>query len=168
MGVPEMKHGNPTHSSQQSQPCFSLIRYPDEVSITMAFAFFMQVGRVHSISLDGDMYNLSGMLLVCMQVEAVLGEVEREFGVPRGRWSVMKQELDIKEHEMWLLEEQVMGSNAVHVCPSPFFHHLGGTVYRICFCFVLVLDQDRDGIAQTTHCGPEHCHPDCRGEANGS
>jgi hypothetical protein len=47
--------------------------------------------------------------------------VEREFGVPRegrgrrDRWRVLKRESEIKEHEMRLLEEQLLGSNPVLV-----------------------------------------------------
>jgi hypothetical protein len=38
-------------------------------------------------------------------------------GEPRNRWGMLMRELEIKEHEMRLLDEQVMGST-VHVRPS--------------------------------------------------
>jgi structural maintenance of chromosome 2 len=110
--------------------------------------FSPQVGGARSVTLDGDVYDPSGTLsggarpggggtlLVRVQAlraaeervvhaEATLGKVEQVFGVSREgggareRWRVLKRELEIKEHEMRLLEEQVMGSNAVRVRPSP-------------------------------------------------
>ena len=96
----------------------SLIRYPREVSITMALifsdalicadtdtiklaTFSALMGGVCSFSLDGDVYDLRGMLLVCMrevqaaerhvmQAEAALGEVEREFGVLWEGWEAQE------------------------------------------------------------------------------
>ena len=140
----------------------SLIGYPREVSIEMAFVFgdvlicadadatklatfSAQMGGVCSFSFDGDVYDLRGTLLVCVQgrraaeghvvqAEAALGEVEREFGVlraggrPKNKWGVLKRELENKEHEMRLLLLEVVGSNTVRVRP-PFFRRFGGTVY---------------------------------------
>ena len=73
---------------------FFLIGYPEEVSNAMAFVlddtlicaeatvklvtFSVQVGGVRSVTLDGDVGDPSGMLLMHVQAEAeaALGEVE--------------------------------------------------------------------------------------------
>jgi structural maintenance of chromosome 2 len=38
----------------------------------------------------------------------------------RERWKLLARELDIKEHEMRLLQEQVEGSNATRVSRHPY------------------------------------------------
>jgi structural maintenance of chromosome 2 len=107
----------------------SLIGYPEGAKVSNAMAFVFgdtficadadiaitfsaQVGGVRSATLDGDVYNPSGMLLVrvralraaegrVVRAEVALWEMECVFGVPREgsrreRWGVLKQELEIK------------------------------------------------------------------------
>jgi hypothetical protein len=107
-----------------------------------------------------------------VQAETALGEVSMVFGVypegggPRKRWRVLKLESEIKEHEMRLLEGQVMGNNnTVRVrppAPAPLLSVVVWEAACIIFIFVLVMvDQDGDRNAQTDHRGPERCCPDC-------
>ncbi|KAH9917715.1 condensin complex subunit SMC2 [Fomitopsis serialis] len=134
-----------------------LVGYPDEVANAMAFVFgntlicddaesaklvtfSRELGGVRSVTLDGDVYDPSGMLSggsapsgngTLIKVQELL-EVEGKLGEARGRlqileqqeqrdragrekWKSLARELEIKEHEMRLLEEQVGGSNAARV-----------------------------------------------------
>ena len=94
-----------------------------------------------SVTLAGDVYDPSGTLSggaapsssgVLIKVQDLL-DAERKFGEASGRlqqlereeartrdvrekWKKSVRELEVKEHEMHLLEEQVGGSNASKVC----------------------------------------------------
>jgi structural maintenance of chromosome 2 len=105
-----------------------------------AVTFNKAVG-VKSVTLDGDVYDPSGMLsggsapsgngmLIKVQElnrkEAELNEAkdllrqldskEAKERAGRDGWKKMGRELEIKEHELGLLEEQIGGSNAARVC----------------------------------------------------
>ncbi|KAI0075030.1 hypothetical protein K474DRAFT_1461296 [Panus rudis PR-1116 ss-1] len=112
----------------------------DDAESAKLVTFSPQVGGVKSVTLDGDVYDPSGTLSggaapsgsgVLVRVQELL-EAERKLGEARGRldtleqdyernrsgreaWKKMAKELDIKEHEMHLLEEQVGGSNAARI-----------------------------------------------------
>jgi structural maintenance of chromosome 2 len=111
-----------------------------------AVTYSREVG-VRSVTLDGDVYEPGGTLsggaapqgagvLVRMQElnaadrdlrekEGRLQEVERGAERERGRseaWRRMVKELEMKEHELRLLQAQVEGSNAARVRFVYFFH----------------------------------------------
>jgi structural maintenance of chromosome 2 len=111
----------------------------DDAESAKLVTFSREVG-VRSVTLDGDVYDPSGMLsggsapsgsgvLVKVQelleVEGRLREAKKtledlEKEEQKGRkgreeWKKLVRELEIKEHEMKLLEEQVEGSNAMRV-----------------------------------------------------
>jgi structural maintenance of chromosome 2 len=121
----------------------------DDAASAQAVTFARQVG-VRSVTLDGDVYDPSGtmsggaapsgsgVLIRAQELRAVeervaaarrtLAELEREEvarRAARDKWRERKRELEIKEHELGLLEEQVGSSNAARVrCLSlvfPFF-----------------------------------------------
>ena len=102
--------------------------------------FSPAVGGAKSVTLQGDVYDPSGTLsggsapsgsgtLVKVQelldAEGKLGEAKGRLDVlekqyererdGRERWKRMAKDLDIKEHEMHLMEEQVGASNASRV-----------------------------------------------------
>ncbi|KAH8105378.1 condensin complex subunit SMC2 [Cristinia sonorae] len=109
----------------------------DDAESAKLVTFSPQVGGVKSVTLEGDVYDPSGTLSggsapsgsgVLVRVQELL-EAERNLGEARGRldvlekqyekersgrekWKAMAKELDIKEHEMHLMEEQVGASNA--------------------------------------------------------
>jgi structural maintenance of chromosome 2 len=114
----------------------------DDAESAKVVTFSPQVGGVRSVTLDGDVYDPSGTLsggsapssngtLVKVQelleAERKLSEakaklVELEKAEQTGRekrekWKRLERELEIKEHEMSLLREQVEGSNAARVRP---------------------------------------------------
>jgi structural maintenance of chromosome 2 len=116
----------------------------DDAESAKLVTFSPQVGGVRSVTLDGDVYDPSGTLsggsapsgsgtLVKVQelleVERKLGEAKGKLGVlekqeekgrgGREKWKKLVRELEIKEHQMRLLEEQVGGSNAARVSFSP-------------------------------------------------
>lgn len=101
-----------------------------------------------SITLEGDVYDPSGTLSggaapkgggVLVQVQAIraievdmaecrrtLNEVEAKLGKESTAMEKVKaarRELEVKTHEVGLLEEQVNGSNAARVSPLPLLHH---------------------------------------------
>lgn len=104
--------------------------------------FSREVGGVKSVTLDGDVYDPSGTLSggaapsssgVLVKVQQLL-DAERELGEATGTLHTLEQEeartrtakekgrqlvrdLEIKEHEMKLLEQQVGSSNASKACP---------------------------------------------------
>ena len=107
--------------------------------------FSKEVGGTRSVTLQGDVYEPSGTLsggaaptssgiLVKVQdlldVERRLGEtrsrldvLEKENETNRGRrerWNAAKRDLQIKQHEKKLFEEQLCGSNASRVNLSIF------------------------------------------------
>lgn len=134
-----------------------LVGYSDEVANAMAFVFgntlicddaesaklvtfSREVGGVRSVTLDGDVYDPSGMLsggsaptssgaLIKVQelldIEARLNEANGRLRMleqqaqrdraGRDKWRSLVRDLEIKEHEMHLLQEQVNGSNAARV-----------------------------------------------------
>ncbi|KAI0034810.1 condensin complex subunit SMC2 [Vararia minispora EC-137] len=134
----------------------SIVGYPEDVAQAMAFVFsdtlicddaatakavtFHKDIRVRSVTLEGDVYDPSGMLsggaapqssgvlIECQKllelqnkVQAaerraydLLREEERE-RPQREQWRSLSQQLEIKEHEVRLLEEQLHGSNASRI-----------------------------------------------------
>ena len=102
--------------------------------------FSKEVG-IRSVTYDGDVYDPSGTLSggappnqnkVLIAVQELL-DIERSLGAAMERlrsleheesrsrasregWKSLAHGLDLKEHEMRLLEEQVGGSNATKVC----------------------------------------------------
>jgi structural maintenance of chromosome 2 len=111
----------------------------DDAASAQAVTFARQVG-VRSVTLDGDVYDPSGtmsggaapsgsgVLVRAQELRAVeervaaarrtLAEFEREEvarRAARDKWKERKRELEIKEHELRLLEEQVGSSNASRV-----------------------------------------------------
>jgi len=112
----------------------------DDAETAKLVTFSPQVGGVRSVTLDGDVYDPSGTLSggsapsssgTLVKVQELL-EAERKLGDAKGRlqvlereeekgregrekWKKLARELEIKEHEMRLLEEQVGGSNATRV-----------------------------------------------------
>ncbi|KAK8853473.1 hypothetical protein IAR55_004180 [Kwoniella newhampshirensis] len=133
-----------------------LVGYSDDVSAAMAYVFgdtFICVDKqaaqavtfnknigVKSVTLEGDVYDPSGMLsggaapssngiLVKVQElraiekqigehRSVLNEVSQKLSGAKkviDQYKKNKRELDLKEHEVRLLEEQVSGSNATKI-----------------------------------------------------
>ncbi|THH05591.1 hypothetical protein EW145_g4689 [Phellinidium pouzarii] len=112
----------------------------DDASSAKLVTFSKEVGGVRSVTLDGDVYDPSGTLsggsapsgsgiLVKVQelqraeqklfearerLEALESEAERS-RAGREQWKGIASDLEIKDHEMRLLEEQVGGSNASRV-----------------------------------------------------
>ncbi|KAI5123009.1 hypothetical protein M0805_007631 [Coniferiporia weirii] len=112
----------------------------DDAASAKLVTFSKEVGGVRSVTLDGDVYDPSGTLsggsapsgsgiLVKVQelqraeqrlrearerLETLETEAERS-RAGREQWRKMASDLEIKEHEMRLLEEQVGGSNAARV-----------------------------------------------------
>ncbi|KAH8113153.1 condensin complex subunit SMC2 [Phellopilus nigrolimitatus] len=112
----------------------------DDAESAKLVTFSKEVGGVRSVTLDGDVYDPSGTLsggsapsgsgiLVKVQelqraeqklrearqrLEALEVEAERS-RAGREQWKRMASDLEIKEHEMGLLGEQVGGSNAARV-----------------------------------------------------
>lgn len=112
----------------------------DDAESAKAVTFSGLVGTTRSVTLDGDVYDPSGTLsggsapsgsgiLVkvqeLQQAERRLREAEERLTVlereaerttaNRESWRKLSAELEIKAHEMHLLEEQVGGSNAARV-----------------------------------------------------
>lgn len=111
----------------------------DDAESAKLVTFSAQVG-VKSVTLDGDVYDPAGTLSggaapssngMLIKVQELL-DAERRLGEAVGRlqmlereeerskgnreqWKKISRELDIKEHEMRLLQEQVGGSNATRV-----------------------------------------------------
>lgn len=111
----------------------------DDAESAKLVTFSREVG-VESVTLDGDVYDPSGTLSggsapsgsgLLIKVQEIqeeegrlreargrLERLEREAEQGRGRreqWKTLSRELELKEHEMKLLEEQVGGSNAAMV-----------------------------------------------------
>ncbi|KAI0728952.1 hypothetical protein C8Q72DRAFT_347915 [Fomitopsis betulina] len=155
----------PAHKLQAAQRlapgkvrlAMELVGYSDEVANAMAFVFgntlicddaesaklvtfSREVGGVRSVTLDGDVYDPSGMLsggsaptgngtLIKVQelldIEGRLSEARGQLQTleqqaqrdraGRDKWRTLARDLEIKEHEMRLLEEQVNGSNAARI-----------------------------------------------------
>ncbi|OCH89946.1 condensin complex subunit SMC2 [Obba rivulosa] len=112
----------------------------DDAETAKLVTFSPQVGGARSVTLDGDVYDPSGTLSggsapssngTLIKVQDLL-DAEHKLGEARGRlemlereemrtrgdreqWQKLARDLEIKEHEMRLLEEQVGGSNAARV-----------------------------------------------------
>jgi structural maintenance of chromosome 2 len=112
----------------------------DDAATAKLVTFSPEIGGARSVTLEGDVYDPSGSLSggaaptgsgVLLKVQELL-EVEGRYmeayenlkGVEatatpangsRERWRSMNSELEIKEHEVKLLTEQVEGSNAARV-----------------------------------------------------
>jgi len=124
----------------------------DDAESAKAVTFNSAVG-LKSVTLDGDVYDPSGTLsggsapsssglLVKVQelkeaetnlhgAKAALIKLEKEEENNKGArdaWQKLARELEIKEHEVKLLDEQLGGSNAARVSPM-----------RFCFSMLLVL-----------------------------
>jgi len=126
----------------------------DDAESAKLVTFSPQVGGVRSVTLEGDVYDPSGTLSggsapsgsgTLVKVQELL-EAERKLDGAkrkldelekaeakgkegRDRWKKLSRELEIKEHEMRLLEEQVEGSNAARVS-NIFAHILYGVLIR--------------------------------------
>ena len=112
----------------------------DDADSAKTITFHPSVGGVKSVTLDGDVYDPSGTLSggsapsssgTLVRVQALLEKetelteaqndlTEKEIIYERGRegrerWRKMKGELELKEHAMSLLANQVEGSNAARV-----------------------------------------------------
>ena len=125
----------------------------DDAASAKAVTFNPQIG-VKSVTLDGDVYDPSGTLSggaapsssgILVKVQD-LKEIERRLGDAQDRlrkmedeaksamgrretWRKLSSELEIKQHELLLLEEQVGNSNAARVswlfwCSTQFDKHL--------------------------------------------
>ena len=116
----------------------------DDAESAKAVTFHPQVG-LRSVTIQGDVYDPSGTisggsapsssgLLVKVQAlkraEAALQEAKDELGrleheeqsgkAARDAWTKAKRDLEMKQHEVKLLEEQVTGSNAAMVHTDSF------------------------------------------------
>lgn len=113
----------------------------DDADSAKLVTFSAQVGGARSVTLDGDVYDPSGTLSggsapsgggnVLVKVQEllraekkledararlrVLEETEEKGKEGRDKWRGLRRELEIKEHQVLLLEEQVEGSNATRV-----------------------------------------------------
>jgi structural maintenance of chromosome 2 len=132
---------------------------------------------VRSVTLDGDVYDPSGTLsggsapsgsgiLVRVQELMELGEkltvagrkleaLEREETQgkrARDNWRQLVRELEMKEHEMKLMEQQVESSNAARVSPYPLpsFRSL-----------IPLSDRNPGGGAEANYCGFEARRAGC-------
>lgn len=120
----------------------------DDAESAKLVTFSKEVGGVRSVTLDGDIYDPSGtlsggsapsgsgILVKVQELQAAeqrlrealksLEELERDAlqtKTGREQWKKMESELEIKRHEMHLLEQQVGSSNATRVsmhvhCPD--------------------------------------------------
>ena len=113
----------------------------DDAESAKLVTFSREVGGVRSVTLDGDVYDPSGTLSggsaptgggALIKVQELLGieerldeaaarlrtleQQEQRDRAAREKWRSLVRDLEIKEHEMRLLEEQVNGSNAARVC----------------------------------------------------
>ena len=122
----------------------------DDAESAKLVTFSREVGGVKSVTLDGDVYDPSGTLSggaapsssgILVRVQELL-EAENQLGQAQGRlemlekeeqrtragreqWKRLAKEVELKEHELALLEEQVAGSNSARVSPlSRFVWHL--------------------------------------------
>lgn len=112
----------------------------DDAESAKLVTFSPQVGGARSVTLDGDVYDPSGTLSggsapnsngVLVRVQELL-EAEAKLKEAVGRletlqreearnresrdtWMKLSRELEIKQHQMGLLEEQLSGSNATRV-----------------------------------------------------
>jgi structural maintenance of chromosome 2 len=116
-----------------------------------AVTFNKNIG-VKSVTLEGDVYDpsgtlsggaapsSSGILVKVQELKAIekeiaehkqiLDEVTRELSSAKkviDQWKKDKRELDLREHEVRLLEEQVNGSNATKVGRIEFRTGMGGS-----------------------------------------
>lgn len=115
----------------------------DDATSAKLVTFSKEVGGVRSVTLDGDVYdpsgtlsggsapNSSGILVKVQEVQRIeqklreavqrMQVLERDAEssrVGREQWRRISSELELKEHEKTLLEEQVKGSNAARVSLS--------------------------------------------------
>jgi structural maintenance of chromosome 2 len=116
----------------------------DDADTAKTVTFSRDVG-VKSVTFEGDVYDPSGTLSggaapnsskILIQVQALIAvenklcnaqtrldailKHEEETRERRTRWKTLARELEIKRHELNLLQEQVEGSNASMVCPFLF------------------------------------------------
>ncbi|KAG6373678.1 hypothetical protein JVT61DRAFT_6349 [Boletus reticuloceps] len=111
----------------------SLIGYPDEVARAMGYVFGDTIicadaesanavtfgAKVRSVTLNGDVYDPSGMLSGGAPPSGS-GILLRERGEGAGRerreqWKKLSRDVEMKEHELRLLNEQIGGSNAARL-----------------------------------------------------
>ena len=115
----------------------------DDAASAKLVTFSKEVGGVRSVTLDGDVYdpsgtlsggsapNSSGVLIKVQELQRIeqklreavqrMQALEKEAGSNRAgreQWKRISSELELKEHERTLLEEQVNGSNAARVSLS--------------------------------------------------
>jgi len=119
--------------------------------------FSKEIGGARSVTLEGDVYEPSGTLSggaaptssgILVKVQDLL-DTERRLGEAKGRldvlekqnegdrdrrerWNTASRNLQIKEHEKKLFEEQLGGSNASRVNPfAPFHQFPQSIIYRL-------------------------------------
>lgn len=150
----------------------------DDADAAKKVTFNNQVG-VRSVTFDGDVYDPSGTLsggsapngsgiLIQVQelldIEAKLKEAQKILSnlqqeeakgrQARDQWRKLTRELEIKEHELKLLEDQVEGSNASRV---------GGYQYprETTNWGSITLDSFTGGRCQEINSGPGTCCSQC-------
>ncbi|KAJ7499399.1 condensin complex subunit SMC2 [Mycena latifolia] len=131
-------------ASEKVRTALSLVRYPANVSKAVEFVAkrvtFADAVKVRSVTLAGDVYepsgslsggsapNTSGVLIKVQKLleaeeqlakaKAGLDELEKAQGKSqkaRDEWKARVKELDMKEHELKLMEEEMQNSNAAQV-----------------------------------------------------
>ena len=111
------------------RPAISLVDYPDEVAEEIAFVFSDTIIRTERDDVRRGCAARSRILVRAQAlrgaeervaaVRRTLGELEREEAsrrAARDKWRERTRKLEIKEHELRLLDEQVDSSNAARVC----------------------------------------------------
>ena len=110
------------------RPAFSLVGYPDEVVEANAFVFSDTIIRTERDDVRRGCAARSRILVRAQKLrgaeervaaaQRTLAELEREEAsrrAARDKWRERMHELEIKEHELRLLDEQVGSSNAARV-----------------------------------------------------
>jgi structural maintenance of chromosome 2 len=115
----------------------------DDATTAKAVTFHPQI-QLRSVTVDGDAYDpsgtisggsaptSSGLLIKVQEIKEVEGALNKAKSVYqqleqedrrnqaiKSAWSSAKRDLDIKTHEVSLLEQQIGGSNASRVRPIP-------------------------------------------------
>lgn len=117
----------------------------DDAASAKLVTFSKELGGVRSVTLDGDIYDPSGTLSggsapsssgILVKVQELQTAEQRlrdatqnlqqleanaaKNAQIRERWRQMSGELDLKRHEVALVQQQVEGSNASRVCLTAF------------------------------------------------
>lgn len=162
----------------------------DDAASAKLVTFSPQVGGVKSVTLDGDVYDPSGTLSggsapsgsgILVRVQG-LKEVEMRLYDAQGRlrkledeargamgkrdtWRKLKGELEIKEHELGLLEEQVGNSNAARVC-----FEFSSFCELLCHADILsfITAERGNGYSEANHRRFDGDYRDCKRETKSS